>query len=155
MPRSVNGARKNALSQPSPVAEPSAVEEPEVGGQEAILLVDDNWTLQEVTRRLLIALGYRVITAPNGPAALTLLESGESFDLLFTDVVMPEGMSGHDLAAAARALQPGLKVLLTTGYIGDGMASENDGDHLLSKPYRKHGLAVAVRAALDGLAPAA
>ena len=119
------------------------------GGTEAILLVDDNEHLTAITRRHLAALGYTVASASSGPSALTILESGQPVDLLFTDVVMPEGMSGHQLAATARRLRPGLRVLFATGYAG-GM-SEPGGQHLLHKPYDRRDLARAVRAALDAM----
>jgi signal transduction histidine kinase len=120
------------------------------GGREAILLVDDNQTLMAVARRHLAALGYNVVSATSGPSALTILESGEAVDLLFTDVVMPEGMSGRKLAEAARSLRPGLKVLFTTGYAAE--LSEYAGQHMLHKPYDRRDLARAVRGVLDGLA---
>ncbi len=119
------------------------------GGTEAILLVDDNEHLTAITRRHLAALGYTVASASSGPSALTIIESGQPVDLLFTDVVMPEGMSGHQLAATARRLRPGLRVLFATGYAG-GM-SEPGGQHLLHKPYDRRDLARAVRAALDAM----
>ena len=80
-----------------------------------------------------------------------MLGSGEKFDLLFTDVVMPDGMSGYDLAAAARLRQPRLKVLFTTGYAAE--LSTNDGQFMLAKPYQKRDLAWAIRNALDGSRP--
>jgi two-component system CheB/CheR fusion protein len=126
---------------------------PDPGGNEAILLVDDNPSLQDVTRRYLITLGYKVSTAASGPAALAALKSGERFDLLFTDVVMPERMSGYNLAAAARLLQPGLKLLFTTGHDRE-LPMDGNGTqgryHMLRKPYRHQDLAKALRAALDG-----
>ena len=76
---------------------------PDPRGNEAILVVDDNLMLRAVTQRHLVALGYQVTTAESGPAALAILRAGMTFDLLFTDVVMPEGMSGYDLAEAAQA----------------------------------------------------
>ena len=82
---------------------------PAPGGDEAILLVDDNPALRDAGRRHLNALGYKVRAAASGPAALAVLRSGETFDLLFTDLVMPEGMTGYELAEAAGQLQPGLK----------------------------------------------
>jgi two-component system CheB/CheR fusion protein len=125
----------------------------EQGRNETILVVDDNLTLRDVAQRHLIRLGYRVSAAANGPAALAILRSGATFDLLFTDVVMPEGLSGYDLADAARGLQPGLKVLFTSGYASD-LPTDGEVSHdrqpLLRKPYRQHALAAALRAALDG-----
>ncbi len=86
-------------------------------GTESILLVDDNQSLLEVTRRNLTAWGYKVIAVARGRMALAILESGEPIDLLFTDVVMPEAMSGPELVDAARRVDPHLKVLFTTGYV--------------------------------------
>ena len=75
---------------------------PDPRGTEAILLVDDNQTLLTVARRHLGALGYKVLSAASGPAALDILMTDATVDLLFTDLVMPEGMSGFELAEAAR-----------------------------------------------------
>ena len=116
-------------------------------GSEIILLVDDNESLLEVTRRSLTTWGYEVITAACGSTALAILESGERVDLLFTDVVMPEGMSGPELAEAARRVNPELKVLLTTGYVVE--PSDDRGDYVLHKPYDRRALALAIRAVLD------
>jgi CheY-like chemotaxis protein len=127
-------------------APPMAVLDPR--GSETILLVDDYQTLMEVTRRHLTALGYEVIAAAGAPSALTIIESGETVDLLFTDVVMPGGMSGPELAEAARRLRPGLRVLFTTGYAAE--PSEHHGRQLLRKPYDRRDLARAVRTVLDG-----
>ena len=122
-------------------------------GHESILLVDDNTEMRAVARRHLISLGYRVSEAGSGPAALEILQDGKIFDLLFTDVVMPDGMTGHQLAAAARHLRPGMKVLFTTGYFRSEPDSEPAGaaatDTMIRKPYRRHELAATVRAALE------
>jgi CheY-like chemotaxis protein len=127
-------------------------ETPDPRGNEAILLVDDNPALRDVTQRHLIALGYVVQALANGPEALNVLRSGARFDLLFTDVVMPEGLSGYDLADAARVLQSDLKVLFTTGYAGDLAAdgeARRDRQPMLRKPYQQRELAIAVRSVLD------
>ncbi len=118
-------------------------------GEQTVLLVDDNEEMRNTARRHLAALGYRVSEAASGPAALDLLRAGGGFDLLFTDVVMPDGMSGYQLASAARTVQPGLKVLFTSGFspVVDDMGKAAGG--MLRKPYRKQDLAVKVRAALD------
>jgi PAS domain S-box-containing protein len=121
-------------------------------GNESILLVDDNAEMRKVTRRHLVALGYRVSEANSGPAALEILQAGNRFDLLLTDVVMPEGMTGYQLAAAARQRRPDLKVLFTTGYTRANPDGERLGPvagAMIRKPYRRQDLAVTLRAALQ------
>ena len=121
-------------------------------GFEAILLVDDNVEMRTVARRHLTSLGYQVSEAGSGPAAVAILQNDSSFDLLFTDVVMPGGMTGYQLAAIAQQLQPGLRVLFTTGYAGALPGYEPVASHsgtTLHKPYRKQELAVTVRAVLQ------
>ncbi len=121
-------------------------------GRESILLVDDNAEMRAIARQHLMSLGYRVREAENGPLAMEYLRDGQRFDLLFTDIIMPDGMMGTQLAAGARQMQPGLKVLFTTGY---ARAAATTGDNeppsgpILRKPYRKQDLAAAVRAVLD------
>jgi CheY-like chemotaxis protein len=98
------------------------------------------------------ALGYEVIAVENGPAALAELARGRKVDLLFTDVVMPGGMTGHDLAVQAGAARPGLRVLFTSGF-PDSSALPKGLDasvRLLAKPYRRADLAGALRDALNG-----
>jgi signal transduction histidine kinase len=130
-----------------PVVASGTVQQP--GGNEAILVVDDNTTLHDLAQRHLAALGYGVSVAGNGPAALALLASGTRFDLLFTDVVMPDGMSGYALAEAAQRLQPHLRLLFTSGYAGEAGNGHHDAWHTLHKPYRRQELAEMVRAVLD------
>jgi PAS domain S-box-containing protein len=119
-------------------------------GNESILVVDDNDSMRATAARNLAALGYRVRLASDGPVALAILRAEEQFDLLFTDVVMPNGLSGYQLAEAAHELQPGLPVLFTTGFASedDGEAGVMDPD-ALRKPYRRRDLAERVRAMLD------
>jgi CheY-like chemotaxis protein len=133
-----------------------AVEVPEISlpqGHESILVVDDNTEMRAVARRHLLSLGYHVSEAGSGPLALEILQDGKIFDLLFTDVVMPDGMTGHQLAAAAQRLRPGLKVLFTSGYFRSEPDTESAGatatDVMIRKPYRRHELAATVRAALE------
>jgi CheY-like chemotaxis protein len=120
---------------------------------ERILAVEDNPDVRKIVAAQLAELGYRVIEASNGEAALKLLTEGEAVDLLFSDVVMPGGMTGHALAKAARRLRPDLKVLLTSGFPKtpgqEGVGAE-EFRNLLIKPYRKSELAAKIRAALDG-----
>jgi hypothetical protein len=86
-------------------------------GDEPVLLVDDNPEMRSVTGPHLASLGYRVSGAESGSVALAIVQTGDSFDLRFTDVVMPGGMTSDPLAAAAQRLQPGLRGLITTGYV--------------------------------------
>ena len=121
-------------------------------GNESILVVEDNLEVRRLVRRQLTELGYHVHEAAHGPEALRLVQSAVPLDLMFTDIVMPEGMTGYELAQLARETRPGLKVLFTSGYtaIGGGQDKEDlVGGHLLSKPYRKRDLAHFVRAVLD------
>jgi len=123
-----------------------------LGGQETILVVEDDELVRLLAGVELQAMGYQVLEAPSGAAALRMVEAGVAFDLLFTDVIMPGGMSGRDLADAARRLRPGLRVLFTSGYTEDAFVAPgrlDPGVQLLPKPYRRGELARAVRAALD------
>ncbi|WP_337876807.1 ATP-binding protein [Elioraea sp.] len=123
------------------------------GGSETILLVEDDPLVREHVAGQLGALGYRVLRAADGPEALALLEHERGIDLLFTDVVMPGGLNGRDLADLARARQPGLRVLFTSGYAEEAIVHHGRLDPdvlLLNKPYRRDELASRVRAALDG-----
>ncbi|CAH2603984.1 Histidine kinase [Rhodovastum atsumiense] len=120
---------------------------PPPSGRGHILLVDDNAALRQVLTRQLTALGYQVHPAGSGMAALAVLRGGARFDLLFTDEVMPEGMSGSALAAVAREIQPGLKVLFTSGFLhlAEGLADRHP---VLPKPYRLADLAAKLRDAM-------
>ena len=97
-------------------------------------------------------LGYRVLIARDGPEAMRILESDASIDLLFTDVVMPKGMSGRQLADLALSKRPKLAVLFTTGYSRNANVHQGRLDaevHLLGKPYTQRELAQKVRGVLD------
>lgn len=125
---------------------------PAEGGSATILLVEDDELVRHYASSQLAALGYRVIEATNGAAAMEIVQTQADIDLLFTDVVMPGGMSGHQLADAARALRPALKVLYTSGYAENVIVHQgrlDAGVHLLQKPYRRADLARQVRDALD------
>jgi CheY-like chemotaxis protein len=127
-----------------------------IGGNETILVVEDNHLVRGHLVNQLKGLGYRVIDAGNGPEALEILHQIAEIDLLLTDVVMPGGMSGRDLADAATALRPGLKVLFTSGYTDNAIVHQgrlDPGVHLLSKPYRRQELAEKVRRVLEDPPP--
>jgi signal transduction histidine kinase/DNA-binding response OmpR family regulator len=119
------------------------------GGSESILLVEDDPTVLALTLDMLTGLGYQVTTATNAAEALAVLHSGAEFDLLFTDVVMPGGVSGVSLARTARELRPDLRVLLTSGFVGEGAVIENAEFPLLDKPYDSVLLAAKLRKLLD------
>lgn len=125
---------------------------PAEGGTETILLVEDDELVRRYASSQLEALGYRVIEAANGAAALELVHTEADIDLLFTDVVMPGGMSGLQLAEAARAERPTIRVLYTSGYAENVIVHHgrlDAGLRLLRKPYRLADLARHVRDALD------
>ena len=141
---------------PSPAPEPRAnaiqVQEPVrelEGGTERILLVEDDPTVLALTLDVLTGLGYQVQTATNAAEALELLHGGMECDLLFTDVVMPGGVSGVGLARTARELRPGLRVLLTSGFIGETQVKEGAEFPLLDKPYETPVMAAMLRKLLD------
>jgi CheY-like chemotaxis protein len=97
-------------------------------------------------------LGYHVIEAHDGSSALSLLERQPSVDLLFTDIVLPAGMTGAQVAAGARELWPGLKVLFTTGYARNTIVHHgrlDKGVYLITKPFGFAELAAKVRDMLD------
>ncbi|MGE4012504.1 MAG: CHASE domain-containing protein [Alphaproteobacteria bacterium] len=122
-------------------------------GSESILAVEDNADMRAVSERLLTELGYRVSSAESGPAALRLLDGNGTFDVLFTDLVMPGGMSGYDLAAEALKRRPGIKIVYTSGYADASLKNNGksgDDPVVLGKPYRKIDLARAIRRAIDG-----
>jgi CheY-like chemotaxis protein len=125
-------------------------------GNEVILAVEDNPDIRATVVRQLCDLGYRVHEADSAAAALQILDSAAPIDLLFTDMLMPSGLNGKELALKARAMRAGLKVLFTSGFLGTSAnrgAQLEPGDVLLSKPYHKHDLAKAVEDALSTPAP--
>ena len=126
--------------------------EPVEGGTETILVVEDDAMVRRFVVAQLTALGYRTLTANNGAAALAIVDGGADFDLLFTDVIMPGGINGRQLAEAVRERRPDLKVLFTSGYSENAIIHHgrlDSGVLLLQKPYRKSELARMVRAALE------
>ena len=118
---------------------------------EVILVVDDDEAVREIHVAMLRELNYTVRHATGGPEAIALMAEMGDVALLFTDVVMP-GMTGRELADAARALRPTLKVLYTTGYTANAVVHNGVIDHgvdLLPKPFRQEQLARKVRSILD------
>ncbi len=116
-----------------------------------VLLVDDEPDVRAIARKILQSLGYEVIEAADGPSALTALEAADTVDLLFTDIVMPGGLNGAELAAEVKKRRPELKILFATGYGGDksAVAETEAFDALtLAKPYRRNDLAEVITATL-------
>ena len=114
------------------------------GKGETILVVEDDDMVRDSVADQLTALNYRVITASNGPEALDILGGSDQIALLFTDVIMPGGLNGSQLASLTKAHRPGLKVLFTSGYTERAAVFTEklpEGAELLSKPYRSDELA--------------
>ena len=130
---------------------PAPAEPVPPGGNETILVVEDNANVRKTVVRQLHDLGYRSVEAESGASALKLVAEGLSFDLLLTDVVMPGGMTGYQLADQLRRTRPDTRVLFTSGYTELARSADqlSRRDSLLSKPYRKQDLGRAVRRALD------
>ncbi len=121
-------------------------------GGETILVVEDDANVRVLVLAQLQGLGYRVLAAADGREALDILGNGAAVDLLFTDVVMPGGMTGRQLGEAARRAYPHLRILFTSGYTQDSITHQgklDQGVHFLSKPYRLQMLAKKIREALE------
>lgn len=136
---------------------PQAVEPESVRGHETILLVEDHDELRAYSSGILRELGYNVLTAANGMEAIATLEDHEDIALLFTDVVLPGGMNGRQIADEALQRRPGLKVLFTTGFTRNAIVHNgalDRGVELIVKPFGFDQLALKVRRILDSEAPA-
>jgi CheY-like chemotaxis protein len=136
----------------APAAAPSG-DVAEKTHEAVILLVEDTADVRRVMATQIAGLGYKVLEAENGPAALAILtDDTVRVDLLFTDLIMPGGMTGRELALTARNLHPGLKVLFTSGYPGNSL---RDADRLkvsemfIAKPFSKQELARKLRECLE------
>jgi len=126
---------------------------PGASGQgETVLLIEDEHALRDIVDEVLRDAGYRVLTAPDGPTGLQILDSTTSVDLLVTDVGLPGGLNGRQVADAARVRRAGLKVLFITGYadtaaVGNGRLEH--GMEVMTKPFDIKALAGKVRALID------
>jgi CheY-like chemotaxis protein len=126
-------------------------EDPSEGGNESILIVEDDELVRNYIVTQVQSLGYRALAAGNASEALTIIDKGEKIDLLFTDVAMPGSINGWQLAVEALHRRPALKVLYTSGYAKIDMPRDERLDTdvlLLAKPYRKIDLAKMIRTAL-------
>jgi CheY-like chemotaxis protein len=124
---------------------------PEAAQEKTILVLEDD-DVRSYSVDSLRELGYRVLEAHDGPSALRLLERQPRVDLLFTDVVLPGGLTGAQVAAQARTLRPTLKVLFTTGYARNAIIHHgrlDKGVQLSVKPFSFNELAAKVRDVLD------
>jgi len=136
-------------------AQASAVEvapEP-AGGEELVLVVEDDAEVRAHSCAVLRELGYRVVEASEGKAALRLLEENAGIGLLFSYIGLPGGIDGRQLAAAAQQRRPGLRVVLTTGYAHHHLLEQvrlEDGLTLILKPFTFAELSAKLRAVLRG-----
>ena len=135
---------------PSTTEQPAAAEKPAgtrplPGQGETILMVEDTVLVRKAVKRMLMSLGYEVIDATTGQEAIAVLQSDQPIDLLFTDMVLPGGVDGNELALAAQRLRPNIRILLTSGYTQTkALPTGSDGSTslpLISKPYTRAELA--------------
>ncbi|MCB9948702.1 MAG: PAS domain S-box protein [Rhodospirillaceae bacterium] len=125
---------------------------PVQGRGERILVVEDNVDVRQIAVATLEGLGYRVLEAETGPNALEVLARQPDVDLLFSDIIMPGGMNGLELAKKAREICPDLKILHASGYSEAAFAHNHvtrRADELIAKPYRRDALARRVRSILE------
>jgi signal transduction histidine kinase len=125
---------------------------PEGSPEETILVLEDDDDVRTYSVETLRQLGYRVVEAHDGPSALRLLERQARVDLMFSDVILPGGMTGAEVARQAREARPGLKVLFTTGYARNAIIHHgrlDRGVKLITKPFGAAELAAKVRDVLD------
>jgi len=126
---------------------------PRAIGAESILVVEDDDTLRAYTLEILNELGYHVLEASSGAAALEIIDGTYDIDLLLTDVVMPGGINGRQLADEAVRRQPSLKVLFTTGYTRNAIVHHgrlDPGVQMIGKPFSAAELGTKIRTLLDG-----
>jgi CheY-like chemotaxis protein len=124
------------------------------GGNETVLVVEDEPVLRDLAQVILEECGYRVLSAASGPEALDVWESkGGAIDLLLTDMVMPNGLSGVDLAEELIQRKPSLRIIFTSGYTMDEVSTsflmKHNNARYLQKPYSRDTLALNVRQTLD------
>jgi PAS domain S-box-containing protein len=140
--------RSDASLEPASAGKQAA---PNVPVRETVLVVEDDSRVRQLTIKRLKLIGYQVLEASDGPTALDILKGGDAVDLVFTDLIMPGGLSGREVAIRARELRPGVKVLLTSGYAeelvhGDDLQREQL--KVLRKPYQQADLIAALREVL-------
>jgi PAS domain S-box-containing protein len=144
LPRSFAESTASGIAPPVQTALPT--------GNETILFVEDDPMVRQHTERLIRTLGYQVVTAESAAVALAHVEEGCRPDLLFTDIVMPGGVNGRQLAIRLRERWPHLRVLYTSGYAHGTFAVDGESvptRYVLGKPYRRADLANKLRVVLD------
>ncbi len=138
----------------SPIGVTDAIQPP-AGGSEWILVVEDDPNVREIPVTTFLNQGYQVIEAADGEAAIACLREGQRIDLIFTDLVLPGGMNGVEIAKEAKRIQPNIKVIYATGYVDNEVMKKGElepGATLVSKPYELVRLLKLVRDVLDGVA---
>jgi CheY-like chemotaxis protein len=128
-------------------------EQVEAGRGETVLVVDDEPTVRMLVTDVLQELGYSALEAADSATGLKLLQSNTRIDLLVTDVGLPGGMNGRQMADAARVGRPGLKVLFITGYAENAVVGNGHlepGMAVLTKPFAVDGLAVRIKELISG-----
>ena len=143
LPREVN---EHSTDRPDKAAE--RTDDP--CGSETVLVVEDNDGVREVSVSMLDQLGYKIVQARSGVEALNMLSERDDIALVFTDMVMPENVSGSELAAKALAIRPDLAFVFTSGFADGAAMRQLHGTAFLSKPFSMSDLANAIRDALDG-----
>ncbi len=129
---------------------PQPTEARVVGGNEKILLVEDDADVRMVARDVLEVSGYHIWEAANGQEALNVWQhNAAKVDLLLTDIIMPGGLNGRELADRLRGERPGLKVILMSGYSADRVEKIQSQNHILHKPFSLESLTETVRKCLD------
>jgi PAS domain S-box-containing protein len=132
--------------------QPERHDMPRADEGETVLVIDDEPSVRMLVTEVLQDLGYVAIEAGDGPAGLKIVQSGQRIDLLITDVGLPGGMNGRQVADAARALRPALKVLFITGYAENAVVGNghlDPGMHIMTKPFTLDALASRIRSLIE------
>lgn len=133
------------------IVEPEKLQTNQTRGQgERILMVEDQEEIAQLGRAILEDLGYDVVQCPSASKAIDLLDHDSDFRLIFTDIVMPGGINGVELAKEVRRRMPAMPILLTTGYSDRALDAESAAFDLVRKPYRRAELAQRIRTLLEG-----
>ena len=152
-PRLTGKSEIPAWSAREPAPQPANLD-----GSETVLVVEDDAQVNKLAVETLEQRGYRVLAAPDGPAALRLVDGAPHIDFLLTDVVLPGGMNGRQLSEEVRRRRPGIKVLYVTGYTRNAIIHRGRLDpdiDLLTKPFTAEALTRKIRSILDADKPRA